>query len=77
LVDSHPEETLQEILAAHGIFESIDRVRQAMVKGNKEFDIEEHTHLSAHEFYTEWNLVELKHLGIDTSTLRAKKWLKK
>jgi putative hydrolase of the HAD superfamily len=64
LVYSCPEETFHEILRAHGIVEPIDRVKQAMIKGNQEFDIEKHMHLPAHEFYTEWNLVELKHLGI-------------
>ena len=64
LVYSCPEETFHEILRAHGIVEPIDRVKQAMIKGNQEFDIEKHMHLPAHEFYTEWNLVELKHLDI-------------
>jgi len=64
LVYTCPEEAFQEILRAHGIHEPIDRVKQAMIKGNQEFDIEKHIHLSAHEFYTKWNLVELKHLGI-------------
>lgn len=64
LVYSYPEETFQKILSAHGIIEPIDRVKQAMVKANKEFDIEKHIRLSAHEFYLEWNLLELRHLGI-------------
>ncbi len=64
LVYSCPEETFHEILRAHGIVEPIDRVKQAMIKGNQEFDIEKHMHLPAHEFYTKWNLAELKHLGI-------------
>jgi putative hydrolase of the HAD superfamily len=64
LVYSCPEEAFQEILRTHGIVETIDRVKQAIIKGNQEFDIEKHVHLPAHEFYTRWNLVELKHLGI-------------
>jgi len=64
LVCSCPEEAFQEILRVHGIVETIDRVKQAIIKGNQEFDIEKHVHLPAHEFYTRWNLVELKHLGI-------------
>lgn len=53
LVSSCPEETFQEILKAHGVTESIDRVKEALAKGNKEFNIEQHTHLPAHDFYTE------------------------
>jgi len=68
LVYSCPEEAFQEILRAHGIVEPVDRVKQAMIKGNQEFDIEKHVHLPAHEFYTQWNLVELKHLGITDQT---------
>jgi len=64
LVYSHPEETFQRILKEHGIVKPIDEVRQAMAEGNKEFDIDKHTGLTAHEFYVQWNLVELKHLGI-------------
>ena len=64
LVYTCPEEAFQEILRVHGIHEPIDRVKQAMIKGNQEFDIEKYVHLPAHEFYTRWNLVELKHLGI-------------
>jgi 2-haloalkanoic acid dehalogenase type II len=64
LVYSCPEEAFQEILRTHGIVETIDRVKQGIIKGNQEFDIEKHVHLPAHEFYTQWNLVELKHLGI-------------
>ena len=72
LVYMHPEETLQKILKTLGIVKSIDEVRQAMNKGNREFDIDEHCSLSAHEFYTEWNMVELKHLGI-TDKVKARK----
>jgi HAD superfamily hydrolase (TIGR01549 family) len=69
-VSSCPEVTFQEILKAHGVTESIDRVKEALAKGNKEFNIEQHTHLPAHDFYTEWNLVHLKHLGLELSTSR-------
>jgi len=64
LVYMHPEKTFQKILKAHGIVKSLKEIKQAMIKGNKEFDIDEHSHLSAHEFYTRWNMVELKNLGI-------------
>jgi len=43
-----------------------------MIKGNQEFDIDKHCHLPAHEFYTEWNIKELKHLGI-TDPAKAKR----
>ena len=52
------------MLEVHGISEPISRVKAAMTGGNKEFDIDKHTGLLAHEFYTEWNMIELKHLGI-------------
>jgi len=65
LVHPHHEETLQKILEAHGIVRSIDEIRQAQLKGSKEFNIEKHSGLPAHEFYTKWNLVELKHLRIN------------
>ena len=70
LVYSRPEETFREILLAHGLREPIDRVRQALTEGNREFDIDEHVHLSAHEFYTEWNLVHLRHLGVVSAKAR-------
>lgn len=72
LVYSHPEETFQKILEAHGIVESVDRIKQAMIKGNQEFDIDKNVGLPAHEFYSKWNLVELRHLGI-TDKAKAKK----
>jgi len=70
LVYSHPEETFQKILAEYGIVKSLHQVREAMARGNQEFDIDKHTGLSAHEFYTKWNLVELKHLGLRGSKAR-------
>jgi len=70
LVYSRPEETFKRILDEHGIVESIDDVKQALIRGNKEFDIDKHVGLSAHEFYTKWNLVQLKHLGVKGSGAR-------
>lgn len=64
LVYSRPEETFQKILAEHGIAKSIDHIKQALTQGNKEFDADKHVGLSAHEFYAQWNLLPLKHLGI-------------
>jgi len=64
LVYSRPEETFQKILKAHSIVKPIDKVKQAVTKGNKEFDIEKHMHLPVHEFYTQLNMTVLKHLGI-------------
>jgi len=72
LVYMYPEETFQKILEALGISKSLDDVKQAMIKGNQEFDIDKHSHLSAHEFYTEWSMVELRHLGI-TGNAKARK----
>jgi FMN phosphatase YigB (HAD superfamily) len=64
LVYSHPEVTFRRILAEHGIAKSLDAVTEALVRGNAEFDIEKHEELTAHEFYTRWNTVQLKHLGL-------------
>jgi putative hydrolase of the HAD superfamily len=64
LVYSHPEVTFQRILVEHGIAKPLDEVADAMIRGNAEFDIERHEGLSAHEFYTRWNIVHLKHLGV-------------
>ncbi len=64
LVYSHPEVTFRRILAEHGIAKSLDAVTEASVRGNAEFDIEKHEELTAHEFYTIWNTVQLKHLGL-------------
>jgi len=71
LVYMKPEETLQKILKSYGIVKSLGEVKQAMVKA-QEFDIEKHCHLPAHEFYTQWNMLELKHLGI-TDKAEARK----
>lgn len=64
LVYSHPEVIFQRILAQHGITRPLDEVTDALIRGNREFDIEKHEGLSAHEFYTRWNIVQLKHLGL-------------
>lgn len=64
LVYSYPEVTFQRILAEHGITRSLEEVTNALIQGNAEFDIEKHEDLSAHEFYTRWNIVQLKHLGL-------------
>jgi len=64
LVYSHPEVTFQRILAEHGIAKPLDEVTNAMIRGTAEFDIEKHEGLSAHEFYTRWNIVQLRHLGL-------------
>lgn len=64
LVYSDPEETFRRILAQHGITKSLKEITEALTEGNKEFDIEKHEELSANEFYTRWNIIALKHLGI-------------
>ncbi len=67
LVYSHPEVTFQRILAANDIAKPLEEVREALIRGNAEFNIDKHERLSAHEFYTQWNIVQLKHLGIEGS----------
>ncbi len=64
LVWSDPEDAFQRILAEQGICKNLDEVRNALMQGNREFDIESHEGLSSHAFYTQWNMVQLKHLGI-------------
>lgn len=70
LVYSNPEDAFQRILAAQGIAKSLEEVINAMINGNKEFDINGHEELSAHEFYAQWNVVQLKHLGLEGSEAR-------
>jgi len=70
LVYSHPEQTFQKILSQQGVTKSLDEVRAALIRGNKEFDIDSHIGLSVHEFYTKWNIVQLKHLGLKGSKAR-------
>lgn len=67
LVYSNPEDAFQRILAEQGFAKPIREVRNAIIKGNREFDIDRHEGLSAHEFYTQWNIVQLKHLGLEGS----------
>ena len=64
LVYSYPEVTFQRILAEQGVAKPLDEVTNALMRGNAEFDIEKHEGLSAHEFYTRWNIVHLKQLGL-------------
>jgi putative hydrolase of the HAD superfamily len=71
LVYSNPEVTFQRILAQHGMSKSIEEVKEALIEGNKEFDITKHEGLSANEFYKQWNIVELKHFGL--KGLKARK----
>ena len=70
LVYSHPEITFQRILADHGVTKRLKEVKNALIRGNTEFDIERHEGLSAHEFYTQWNIIQLKHLGLEGSKAR-------
>jgi len=70
LVYSNPEDAFQKILAEQGFTKPIREVRNALIKGNREFDIDRHEGLSAHEFYTHWNMVHLKHLGLEGSEAR-------
>jgi len=70
LVYSHPEITFQRILADHSVTKRLEEVKEALVRGNAEFDIKKHEGLSAHQFYTQWNIVQLKHLGLKGSKAR-------
>jgi len=70
LVYSNLEDAYQRILAEQGFTKPLREVRNALIKGNREFDIDRHEGLSANEFYTQWNLVQLKHLGLEGSEAR-------
>ncbi len=67
LVCSYPEVTFRRILKEQGVAKSLSQVKNALIRGNMEFDIDKHIGLSVHEFYTQWNLVQLKHLGLKGS----------
>lgn len=70
LVYSRPEMTFQRILADHGVTKPLAEVKEAIIRGNAEFDIRKHEGLSAHAFYTLWNIIQLKHLGLEGSKAR-------
>jgi len=70
LVYQQPCEPFRRILQANGVFKSIQEIREAFEKGGREFDVERHKALPSHEFYTQWNMAILKHLGITRSVRR-------
>jgi putative hydrolase of the HAD superfamily len=70
LVYQQPFEPFQRILQNNGVFKSIEEIREAFEKGSKEFDVEKYKALSSHEFYSEWNMTILRHLGISRSVRR-------
>jgi HAD superfamily hydrolase (TIGR01662 family) len=70
LVYTHPEITFQRILADHSVTKPLEEVKEALVRGNAEFDIKKHEGLTAHQFYTQWNIIQLKHLGLKGSRAR-------
>jgi len=67
LVYQLPYQPFQKILQANGVSRSIEEIREAFEKVSKEFDVEKHKALGPHEFYTRWNMMILKHLGITRS----------
>jgi len=67
LVNQQPYEPFQRIMQANGVFKPIEDLREAFEKGSKEFDVEKHKPLGPHEFYVQWNMSILKHLGITRS----------
>jgi len=70
LVYQQPFEPFQRILQTKGIFKPIKDIREAFEKCSREFDVEKHKALPPHEFYVQWNMVILKHLGITRSVKR-------
>lgn len=67
LVYQNPYKTFQKILGTHGIIRTTEEIEEAFAKTGGEFDIEKHSRLSAHEFYTQLNIHILKHSGITNS----------
>jgi putative hydrolase of the HAD superfamily len=64
LVYQDPYQTFQKILGTHGIIRTTREIEEAFTRAGREFDIQKHSRLSAHEFYTQLNIHILKHLGI-------------
>lgn len=67
LVYQNPYKTIQKILGTYGIIRTIKEIEEAFAKAGEEFDIEKHSRLSAHEFYTQLNMHILRHLVITNS----------
>jgi len=67
LVYQNPYKTFQKILNMHGIAKTISEIKEAFVRAEREFNPQEHSELSAHEFYTKLNIYTLRHLGIKGS----------
>lgn len=67
LIYQNPSKTFQKILEAYGIIRTTEEIDEAHVKAGGEFDIEKHSRLPAHEFFTQLNTHTLKHLGITNS----------
>jgi putative hydrolase of the HAD superfamily len=70
LVYQEPLEPFQRILQANGITKSIEEIREAFERGNREFDSERLFVFPPHEFYVRWNMTILKCLGITRSVRR-------
>lgn len=52
LVYQNPYKTFQKILENHGIIRTTKEIEEAFTRAEGEFDIDKHSRLSAHEFYT-------------------------
>jgi len=70
LVYQQPYEPFQRILQINGVFKSIEEIREAFEKGNREFEAERRAVLPPREFYVQLNMTILKHLGITRSVRR-------
>jgi len=70
LVCQEPYEAFQRILQANSVFKSTKEIREALEKGNKEFEAERRAVLPPREFYVQLNMTILKHLGITRSVRR-------
>lgn len=70
LVYQQTYEPFQKILDLHGMPKTLDEIQEAFEKASMEFNIEDHSTLPSHEFYGQWNMTILKHLGIARSARR-------
>jgi putative hydrolase of the HAD superfamily len=70
LVYQEPYEAFQKILRVNGMDKSLREIREAFESGNREFDVERNGVPSSREFYTRWNMLILKHLGIARSRVK-------
>jgi len=68
LLYQQPYEPFQRILQINSVFKSIEEIREAFEKGNREFAAERRAVIPPRKFYVQLNMTILKHLGITNSS---------